>query len=462
MSTALKAREGYLAEFDRARPALGAADRGWLDEQRGLAIARFADLGFPAASNEDWKYTGVGPIVKAPFERVARDHVSFDAARVEAAVERAAGTGDATVLVFVDGHFVADLSRLDAVGEQAGGARLSSLLAAIENDHESLRGHLGKYLDSSAHGFAALNAAFVEDGAFVHIPRGMHHDRPIHLVFVSGPGGQGGESARRTMSHPRNVIVAEAGSTAQVVEHYVGGESGEYFTNAATEIYVGENAKVAHCKVQAESAGAFHVHRVQAYQERNASFASHAVALGAALSRTEIHTVLAAEGAECGLDGLYVLGGRQHADHHTTVDHAAPHTSSRELYKGIVDDRARGVFTGKVLVRRDAQQIEAEQTNKNLLLADGASVETRPQLEIYADDVKCSHGAAIGQLDEKALFYMRQRGLDERQARSLLTYGFGSEVLATLGDDELRARLEQAVLSRIGAAVSGPEGEGRS
>jgi Fe-S cluster assembly protein SufD len=223
-------------------------------------------------------------------------------------------------------------------------------------------------------------------------------------------------------------------------------------TNAVTEIALGRDSSLEHAKIQQESDEGYHVHRIEVRQEKGSALRSHAIALGAALSRTELTTLLAGEGAECRLYGLYVAGGRRHVDHHTTIDHAVARTTSRELYKGILDDNARGVFTGKVYVRPDAQQVSAEQSNRNLLLAEGAVVETRPQLEIYADDVKCTHGATVGRLDEDALFYMRQRGIDPAQARSLLTYAFGSEVLETLSLPALRRSLERAVLARLAGA----------
>jgi Fe-S cluster assembly protein SufD len=299
------------------------------------------------------------------------------------------------------------------------------------------------------HGFAALNTALAGDGAVVRLARGAAAEHPVHLLFYA--------TARKqpTLAQPRNLIVADDGSSATVVEHYAGEPGATYLRNAATEIALGRDAALVHVKVQAESESGYHVHRIQAYQNAGSSFTSHAIALGGALSRTEIATTLDGEGAGCALLGLYVVQGSQHVDHHTTIDHAKPRTTSRELYKGILDESSRGVFTGKVLVRKDAQQISAEQTNRNLLLADGAQVETRPQLEIYADDVKCTHGAAVGRLDEDALFYMRQRGIDPAQARSLLTYGFASEVLAELGIDDLREALEQTVLARVRRASEG-------
>jgi Fe-S cluster assembly protein SufD len=243
--------------------------------------------------------------------------------------------------------------------------------------------------------------------------------------------------------------VAEEGASARIVEHWIGEPDARYLANGVTEIVLGRDSSLEHVKLQRESGEAFHVQRIQVRQERGSSLRSHAIALGAAVSRTEITTVLAGEGAECSLYGLYVMDGRRHVDHHTTIDHSVPRTTSREVYKGILDDRSRGVFTGKVFVRKDAQQTSAEQTNRNLLLAEGAVVETRPQLEIYADDVKCTHGAAVGRLDEDALFYMRQRGIDLAQARTLLTYAFASEVLESLGVRKLCRDVERDVLRRI-------------
>ena len=450
----MDARSAFLDDYRRLHGRFAGADRPWLAGLRQRAIDRFAEIGFPAAKNEDWKYTSVSPILKQRFEpsialpkRALRKVVSDALSRAPGLRQ---GDGD-LVTVFVNGHYLESFEGRHTTPAVA----VSDLARVLAADGDSGAKQIGGVLEPGAHGFIALNAAFAVDGAFVHVKKPL--ERPIHIVHLSI------HEASPYVTHPRNVIVVEPGASACIVEHWLGEDGAGYLTNAVTDVFLGRDASLQHVKVQQETDAAYHVERVEVRQERGSNYRSHSVALGAALSRTEIHAELAGEGAECSLYGLYVGSGRRHIDHHTTIDHACARTTSRELYKGILDDNSRGVFTGKVIVRPDAQQISAEQTNRNLLLAAGAMVETRPQLEIYADDVKCSHGAAIGRLDEDALFYMRQRGIDRKQARSLLTYAFGSEVLDKLGSDVLRRALEKCVLMRIhkdGDGLSEEELEG--
>jgi Fe-S cluster assembly protein SufD len=442
---AAEARDSYLADYAHIREIGRRNDAPFLRALREQAIARFSEIGFPGAKNEDWKYTSVAPILRVPFHPVPSQSVRCDRERVVAAMKEVPGIDDCPVLVFIDGHLLEECSRLDGV-ERCGG-RIGSLRTALEVEPGFVEQHLGRYLGVGAHAFAALNTAFVEDGSVIHIPRGVALDTPVHVFFHAGCG------SGPAVAHPRNLIVADAGSAVTVVEHYVGPASASYLTNQVTEISVGERASVDHCRIQEESSAAFHVGRLQVRQARDSTFRSHAIAFGGGLSRTEIHVELAGEGAECGLFGLYAVTGEQHVDHHTVIDHAVARTRSRELYKGILDGHSRGVFTGRVIVREDAQKISASQTNKNLLLHDGAVVETRPQLEIYADDVQCNHGAAIGRLDEDKLFYMRARGIDEAEARRLLTYGFATEVVESLPSAELKATVEKKIVGRLGGPL---------
>jgi Fe-S cluster assembly protein SufD len=432
------ARSAFLDDYRRLHADLAGADRPWLATLRQQAIDRFAEIGFPAVKNEDWKYTSVTPILRQRFEPSVRLPMRSVDKALAAALSRAPGLqADDLVTVFVNGHCLESFQGRHATAA----VEISNLSRVLAADGNALAKRLAAGLAPGAHGFLALNTAFAADGAYVHVKKPLEH--PIHVVHLSL------REASPYVTHPRNVIVVESGASASIVEHWLGEDDAGYLTNAVTDVFLGRDASLQHVKVQQETDAAYHVQRVEVRQERGSVYRSHSVALGAALSRTEIRAELAGEGADCALYGLYVGSGHRHIDHHTTIDHACPRTSSRELYKGILDDHARGVFTGRVIVRPDAQQISAEQTNRNLLLAPGAVVETRPQLEIYADDVKCSHGAAIGRLDEDALFYMRQRGIDREQARSLLTYAFGSEVLDKLGSDVLRRALEKCVLLRI-------------
>jgi Fe-S cluster assembly protein SufD len=438
MSATLDARSRYLSQFDRAKPS---REAGWLKELRQAAIARFMQAGFPTSRDEEWKYTDVSALEKAAFELPAGAPLPV------AGVEGFFFPGlDCHAAVFVNGRFAPGPSLLGALPR---GVVVAGLGGVLTNDPEAAEPFLSRYAHFQAGGFTALNTAFVRDGGYVRIPRGVTVEQPILLLFITVAGGGA------PVTHPRNLIVAEPGSRARVVERYVSGGEGMYFTNAVTEIAVAEDAWVEHVKVQEEGRQAFHVATIQAHQAGGSRFDSHSHALGALLARNDINTVLAGEGASCNLYGLYAAGGRSHVDHHTRIDHLAARGTSREFYKGILDGRARGVFNGKVIVHPGARKTDALQTNRNLLLSPDAEVDTKPQLEIFADDVKCSHGATVGQLDEDKVFYLRSRGVDRDAARSLLTYAFAAEVLRRLETGPVRHALEQALMARLpqGAAV---------
>jgi Fe-S cluster assembly protein SufD len=323
------------------------------------------------------------------------------------------------------------------------GVSAGSLAEAVTSGSSTLESHLARYAGFTNHAFVALNTALVEDGAVVSIDKDVVLAEPIQLVYLSVPGG------RPTVSHPRTLILAGQKSQASVVEIYAGPDGTAYFTNAVTEIVAREGALLEHYKVQSEGDKAFHVATVQAVQDRGSVVTSHNVSLGGALARNDINSVLDAEGAECFLNGLFIADGKQHVDNHTLLDHAKPNCASRELYKGILSGQASGVFNGKIIVRKDAQKTNAIQSNKNLLLSGESVINTKPQLEIFADDVRCTHGATVGQLDQEALFYMRSRGIPARQSRDLLTHAFAAELLDAMRwqplrealDDELRRRL---------------------
>lgn len=414
---------------------LPAGAPGFVGALRERGMARFAALGFPTTRVEDWKYTNLAPIARQTF--------TLAAPRPEAAADlvAAAQLEDAITLVVVNGRVAHGLSSLPALPT---GATVGSLADAVARTPALVEPHLGSLAAIEDDGVAALNTAFLQDGIFVHLAAGCRLETPIHCLFVSLADGT------PTVSHPRVLVIAEPDSAAVVIEQYVG--SGRYWTNAVSEIVVGAGAAVAHHKVQREDVRAYHLAALAAAQGADSRFASHAVSLGAALSRSAIATRLDAPGAACDFDGLYIADGTQHVDHHTTIDHARPRGTSRELYKGILGGRATGVFNGKVFVRPDAQQSDAQQMNQNLLLSDDAQVDTKPQLEIFADDVKCSHGATIGQLNEDAIFYLRARGIDVGEARRLLIYGFANELVERIAVAPLRRQLEAALGDRLPAA----------
>ena len=389
----------------------------------------FARLGFPAPGSEEWKYTSVDPIASVPF--------------AHANGEGKAGTGgifapafvDETCarLVFVNGVYSAPLSSLSGL---PAGVRVVGLRAALAANDPALEMHLGRAARFREQPFVALNTALMEDGAVVLVSEGCRMAAPIYLVFVSLAQEQ------PLQSQPRNLVALGTGSEATIVESYVGIEAGNYFTNAVTELFAAENSIVDYYRIQREASRGFHVGAVEARLSDGCSFTAHGITLGGSLVRNDLHVVLDGEGAECVLNGLYLADGDRHVDNHTEIEHAKPRTRSLELYKGILSGSARGVFNGKIIVHKDAQKTDARQTNKNLLLSDRAVANSKPQLEIYADDVKCSHGSTIGQLDGDALFYLRSRGLAPDDARSLLSYAFARDVVGRVKIPALRERLD--------------------
>jgi Fe-S cluster assembly protein SufD len=343
-------------------------------------------------------------------------------------------------LVFVDGRYCEHLSTVKPMPKAM---RVTSLAAAMKADRDLVESHLARYAGPDGDAFTALNTAFIADGAFVYLPPGTSLKALIHLLFIST------RRAEPTVSYPRNLIVIGNDCQATIVENYIALDKGTYFTNCLTEIAAGSRSVVDHYRLQRESKEAYHVGRLHVRQQRDSSFSSHSLSFGGALVRNDVNVVLDDEGAECNLSGLHVTRGKQHIDNHTSIDHAKPHCSSRELYKGILDDSATGVFHGRIIVRKDAQKTNAKQTNKNLLLSEEALVDTMPQLEIYADDVKCTHGATIGQLDEEGLFYLRSRGLDEPAARMLLTYAFATEILSAVKVKPIQCQIDLFLLTLL-------------
>lgn len=429
----------YLSNFAQFEKELDGTAPSWLRSIRHAAIDSFAELGFPTTREEAWRFTNVAPMTKIPFKPA--EPIGFDSNALANVLQHFTfGQWGCCQLVFINGHFSPTLSSLNAPPK---GVVLQGLGTVLKNDPEKLESCLARYASFEEQAFVALNTAFIADGAFVYIPKGAAIEGPIHLLFISTTDGS------PAMSHPRNLIIAEANSQARIVESYVGHEGDVYFTNAVTEIVAGENAVIDHYKLQRESVRAFHVATLQAHQSRSANLSTHSISLGGALARNDVNVVMDGDGCECTLNGFYMVKGHQHVDNHTTIDHARPHGTSRELYKGILDEHASGVFNGRIIVRPGAQKTDAKQTNKNLILTEDALVNTNPQLEIHADDVKCTHGATIGQLDADALFYLRSRGLDLETARHLLTYAFASDLTSRIKIDTLRTGLECTLFTKL-------------
>jgi Fe-S cluster assembly protein SufD len=434
----------YLADFagQDAGPA-------WLDALRKQAIARFESLGFPTTKNEDWHFTSVAPIAEQTFHapmlssREGTSEGSTAGVVARADLERFNfGQPQWHTFVFVNGEFSEDLSSYADLRREVS---VTPLASALRDGGGRPERHLGKIARFDSHAFTALNTAFIRDGAFIEIHANAVLDQPIHLVFVS-------EGAGAALAQPRNLIVAAPNSRATIIESYVSVRDTCYFTNAVTEIALGDGAHLDHYKIQRESEKSFHVGTVQARQGRDSQLHSFSFAVGGSLARTNIYTSLDGAGATCTLNGLYLADGTQHIDNQTSIEHIAPNCPSHEVYKGVLDGRSHGVFNGKVYVHPEAQKTDGKQSNNNLLLSPTARVDTKPQLEIFADDVKCTHGATVGRLDEMALFYLNSRGIGPEMARMLLTYAFAADVLEMIELEPLRKGLEEMVLARFASA----------
>jgi Fe-S cluster assembly protein SufD len=430
--------EPHLEKFERFERE--ASQPAWVFPLRKAGMACFAEVGFPTLRNEDWRFTNVAPIAKLPFNPVFE--LERDGLTRESIEKFTFGRLEAHRLVFVHGHYEAGLS---SAGALPNGVVAKSLAEALKTDSGLVEKHLARQTTGDKNPFTALNAAFFQDGGFVYVPAGQQVPTPVHLLFISTSKQPG------AAVHPRNLIIAEKGSGVTVLESYVSTVDAAYFTNAVTELVAGEGAVVEHCKFQDESLSAFHIAAIHATMGRGCNLISHSVALGAKLSRNSIRTNLAGEGVECVLNGLYLTGGDQLADHHMVVEHAQPHCNSHEYYNGILDGRSKGVFHGRILVRQAAQKTDAKQTNKNLLLSDDATVDTKPQLEIYADDVKCTHGATIGQLSEESIFYLRARGIGLNTARRMLIHAFAGEIIERVRHRAAREELDKLVWDRLEA-----------
>jgi Fe-S cluster assembly protein SufD len=436
MSQAIKEKSLYREAFE-AEPRAG--EPAWLKALRGGALERFEELGFPTTEREEWKYTNVAPIARAGFRPAA---VTADAPDRETIERFVAEESRRSRLVFVDGRFRPELSSLEAVAEGLVAVELSE---AARGEHAGLVREKLEAAAESAGAFESLNAALSTGGALLLVPRGVRVAAPVQLLFVS--------ASPEAASFPRVLVVAERDSGLDLIESYAAAGEHAYFTDAAVSVSVGEGARVTHYKVQDESGRAFHVASTRAEVGRDGAYDLTTVTLGARLSRHDIEVRLGHEGAECDVDGLYLVGTGQHADTHSLIDHQRPHGTSRQNYKGILDGKSRAVFNGRVFVHRDAQQTDAVQSNKNLLLSTDARVDTKPQLEIFADDVKCAHGATVGQLEEEELFYLLSRGLHTDLARNLLTYGFAEEIVEKIKFDSIRAQLDEAILNRLHARL---------
>jgi Fe-S cluster assembly protein SufD len=432
--TGLTTPQSHLDAFeDFARSLKG--ERASVTALRRAAAERFAKLGFPGPRNEDWKFTSVRALVETSFLLPPADSAT-GAARYRDSVRH---DGPGVTLASINGNVPFLMKESKAV---PAGVLVMSLGEALEKHPDLVEPHLGQVVNWQDNSFWALNTAFHEAGAFVYVPPGVVVEEPIHLGYLVAAFNENAPY----LWYRRALIVLGRTAQATVVESFVG-PGLQYATNAVTEIVLADGAWLDHYKVQEESGHAFHLACTQAVVGRDANFSTHYVGLGGKLVRNEVRVRFAGENAEATVNGLYLGDEEQHTDNFTVIDHAVPHCNSHELYKGILDGKSRGVFNGKIFVRQDAQKTDAKQTNQTLLLSDDAVIDTKPQLEIFADDVKCTHGATVGQLDEQQLFYLRARGIGEEQARALLTFAFANDIVGRIKVDALHDRLEKTLLA---------------
>src|SRR5215213_7885482 len=427
----VKSEDSYQAAFRSVRELSPAAP--WLELVRGSAMDCFEQLGFPSVRDEEWKYTNLATLAKESFEPVT------SAEHAGAVSGFGYPEADGAHLVVVNGFLNEELSVTTALGDVVA----TDLFRAVDDAryNKVIRKYLARNAGYHNNGLTALNTAFIQSGVFVYIPKNVRLEQPLQLTFVGGTAN--------SAAFPRVLVVAEENSSATLIENFVAGSEERYFTNAIAEIVLKNGAHLEHYRLQRESKKAFHVSTTSAELGHASRYDTTSINLGAQLSRHDISVVMDHEGAETSVDGLYMVDSDQHTDTHSVIDHKQPHCNSHQLYKGILDGNARAVFNGKVFVREGAQKTDAMQTNKNLLLSDKARIDTKPQLEIYADDVKCAHGAAVGQIDPEELFYLETRGIGPELGRSLLTYGFAEEVIGKIKIDSIRSQLDEIVLRQL-------------
>jgi Fe-S cluster assembly protein SufD len=430
--------EALLQDFEAQSGTATADAPEWLEGIRRSAMERFAATGFPTARDEEWRFTPVAPIARTSW-RPPPTSSEVSRSQLEPFIF---GHPEWTTLVFINGMFSDALS---SVGPLAPGLRVGTLSDALNGGWPGIETHLGRHAPTASSPFTALSTAFMREGGFVHVPANTDVSRPVHLVFVTT------DEVVDSVTHPRNLIIVEPGARASVIESYVTlAPAGTYWTNAVTEVVAGANSWLEHTRIQRESERAYHIGSTHVDQYRDSHYRSFSMAMGGALARHNLHVRLNEENVEALMYGLYLTRGDQLVDNHTAIYHDQPNCRSWEVYKGVLDGSSRAVFNGKVFVRPEAQKTDAKQTNRNLLLSDKAKVDTKPQLEIFADDVKCTHGATVGRLDELALFYARSRGVPAEEAQRLLTYAFAAEVISEVALEPVRKELERLVRERLG------------
>ena len=439
MTQVAEEKDIHVSDYAQMRQSLGAPSAPWLDELRRAGIELFEKVGFPSGKEEAWRFTNTAPIARTKFSR-GLGTITPDARDV--ASQYSFGDKAAIELVFVNGHFARELSKLDQL---PAGAHVGTLADAFDAQDETVKTNIGRLVKLDTTPFTALNAGFIFDGAFIRLPRSTTIEAPIHLLFVSTAG-----DGQPTVSHPRVLIVADDNVEASIVESYVGPEGAVYWTNAVTEIAIGKDSRIDHNKLQQESIQAFHTAAMHVNLGRGSYFVSHNTTLGGRITRNDPSVKMDGEAAYAVLNGLVILEGEQHCDNHTLLDHASPNCPSHELYKHVLDGKSSAVFKGQIFVHQDAQKTDSKQTSKSLLLSEDANINSQPALEIYADDVKCTHGSTIGPVDEDMLFYLRSRGVGTDAAKHLLTYAFAADVTRRIAVEPVRARIEDFMANQHG------------
>ena len=430
----VRSENNYQAAFRNLRESSPTVP--WLELVRGSAMERFEQLGFPSIRDEEWKYTNLAALAKENFAPAVSDEIDLPD------VDRFSYRETANAhLVLVNGFLREDLSTTSGLESIVAVDLFSASADARYN--KIVRKYLARNAGYHNNGVTALNTAFLQSGVFIWIPKNVKLETPLQITFLADAESQ------HSASFPRVLVVAEENSSATLVENFVSHGQETHFTNAIAEIVLKDGARLEHYRLQRESRNAYHISTTSAELGRSSSYNTTSINFGARLSRHDVSVVLDHEGAETAVDGLYMIGADQHTDTHSVIDHKQPHCSSHQLYKGILDDNGRAVFNGKIFVREGAQKTDAMQTNKNLLLSDKARVDTKPQLEIYADDVKCAHGAAVGQIDPEELFYLETRGIGPELGRNLLTYGFAEEVIGRIKVESIRSQLDETVLRQL-------------
>jgi Fe-S cluster assembly protein SufD len=437
--TLAREKDSFLLAAETVARTRRGKDPAWMEKLRDDALSSLESLQLPTTRHEEWKYTNIAPILRLDLfhsNALEPNRVSSDSLRASTFAE-----GKQSLLVFINGHFSAELSDTSGI---AAGITVGNIADVTARDPRRLREHLGTYASWRDSALTAANTALISDGAVVHIPERAVVESPIHVLYIATP------SELANSFHPRTLVIVERDAIATVIESYVSLEDETvYFTNAVTEVAVAEGARLDHYRLQEESEKAFHIGRTEIAQSGSSTYNSCAISIGARLARHDLNLKLDGERSESSIDGLYVASDGQHVDNHTSIDHQHPNCASHQLYKGILDGDGRAVFNGKIFVRQQALHTDARQLNKNLVLSSEASVDTKPQLEIFADDVKCAHGATVGQLEDEELFYLASRGLDPERARALLTYGFAEDVISRISLKSAREQLDRIVLDKL-------------